>query len=319
MSFLKNKSILVTGGAGFVGTNLIRALLPLGCHISATFNRRLPRIVDSGIDFVRGDLTDRNFCRNAVKGIDYVFMCAANSSGASVMEEKPLTHVTPNVIMNSLMLEAAYEAGVKKFLFISSTTVYPLSDSPVKECDLLTAPVFDKYFCVAWMKIFSEKLCEMYAKKIKKPMPVIIIRSGNLYGPEDDFEWETSHALPALMRRAVERHDPLVIWGDGREVKDLIYIDDFIDGMLLAMEKIQDFDIINVASGEPTSLRNALNWILRYADYEDANVEYDLSKPQMMPWRMVDISKAKEVLGFQPKVSLAEGIKRTIDWYKKKK
>jgi GDP-L-fucose synthase len=157
--------------------------------------------------------------------------------------------------MNVNMLEAAYEAGVEKFLFMSSNTVYPLTDFPVKEDDV-TNEFYKSYHIVAWMKRFTEIICDMYASKINKPMKTIVVRPGNLYGPHDKFDWEKSKVIPALIRRAVEKHDPFEVWGDGMDLKDFLYIDDYIDGMLLAMEKLDDFQPINIANSYCQTIRN---------------------------------------------------------------
>lgn len=311
----QNKKVLVTGGAGFVGTNLLNRLLGLGAVLRASFHIKKPVVDDERIEYVQADLTDKEACQKLTEGIDYVFMCAANTSGAAVMERTPLVHVTPNVIMNTLMLDAAYQTKVKKFLFISSSTVYATCDHPVKESEAEGAQLFEKYFCVGWMKRFSELLCQMYSQKIKTPMPTVVIRPGNLYGPFDDFAWETSHVLAALMRKAVEGHQPLEVWGDGSEIKDFIYIDDFIEGMLLAMEKIETFDPVNIASGRPVSIKQALEAILEAADFSQAEVTYNTFKPTMIPKRLIDISKAKELFGFEAKTCFSEGIKKTVDWY----
>jgi GDP-L-fucose synthase len=261
------------------------------------------------------DLTRPDDCRKAVAGMDYVFMCAANTSGAAVMEKTPLVHLTPNLIMNALMLEASYEADVQKFLFISSNTVYPVTDQPAKEDDVINE-FYEKYFIVAWMKRFSEIMCEMYATKIKKPMATIVIRPANIYGPYDDFEWETSHVLPALIRRVVERHDPITVWGDGSDIKDFIYIDDMIDGLLLAMEKIEGHDYLNIASGKQYVLKELLNQIISIDGYKSAVINFDASKPTMIPRRLIDPSKANALLGFKTKTSIEEGLKKTIVWYR---
>ena len=216
--FFEKKKVLVTGGAGFVGTNLILKLLEKGAKVRATFHERPPQIKNSSIEFIKTDLTKPYDCKKVVKGMDLVFMCAANTSGASITENTPLLHVTPNVIMNALMLEASHKSGVQKFLYISSNAIYPVTDYPVKEEDM-NYKFYEKYFPVSWMKVFTEKMCEMYASKIKNPMATVVVRPGNIYGPYDDFAWETSHVLPALVRKVVERHIPLEVWGDGKDVK----------------------------------------------------------------------------------------------------
>lgn len=310
-----NANVLITGGAGFVGANLISRLLDLGANLTATLHKKDALIKDERVHYLTVDLRRPEDCAAAVAGADYVFMCAANSSGAQVMTRTPLVHLTPNVQMNVSILEAAYQAGVKKFFFISSSTVYPLTDYPVKEDDV-TNSFYEKYFIVAWMKRFTEIVCEMYASKIKQPMPICVVRPANIYGPLDDFAWETSHVIPALIRKVVERHNPLEVWGDGNDLKEFIYIDDFIDGMLLAMEKLDGFHIINLAAGRPATVRDVLYALLEIEGYHDANIVYNTSMPSMIPKRLIDPSKARELLGFDAKISLAEGLRRTVDWYK---
>lgn len=312
----KNANVLVAGGTSFVGINLIKRLLDLGANVSATLHQRDPILNDSRVRYIQGDLRISEDCAAAVAGIDYVFMCAANTSGAAVMAKTPLAHLTPNVLMNISMLDAAYQAEVKKFLFISSNTVYPLTDFAVGE-DHVTNEFYEKYFIVAWMKRFTEIVCEIYATKIAKPMKVCVVRPANIYGEFDDFEWETSHVIPALIRKVVERHKPVEVWGDGNDLKEFIYIQDFIDGMLLAMEKIEGFDPINIATGYPCTVKDVLNLLLKVDNFKDAHIVFDESKPTMIPKRLIDISKAKSLLGFEPKVSLEEGLKKTVSWYRK--
>jgi len=234
---LAGNNVLVIGGAGFIGSNLVNRLVVDSARVRATLHERAPYARNARAEYVRCDLLQPEDCARACTDMDYVFLCAANTSGAAVMETTPLVHLTPNVIMNARMLEAAYAAGVCKTLFISTNTVYPVSDQPVRETDV-TNEFFEKYFIVAWMKRFSEIMCEMYASKIKKPMQTVVVRPANVYGPMDDFARETSHVLPALIRRVVERHDPITVWGDGRDVKDFIYVDDLVQGLLLAMHRI---------------------------------------------------------------------------------
>ena len=318
--FYKDKNVLVTGSAGFTGHNLVKRLLKEGANVIGTLHKKAPpECLDTmKVGYISCDLTKPGHCEKVVKGVDYVFMCAANTSGAVVMENTPLAHVTPNVIMNSLMLEAAHKAGVKKFLFMSSTTVYPVSEKPLVEGDV-TDEFFHKYYCVGWMKRFSEVMCEMYSTKIKDPMTTIIIRPGNLYGDHDDFEWGTSHSTAALIRRVVERHNPLVVWGDGTDLKDLTYITDLVDGMIDAMEKLDEFIIINIAAGKSYTIKETLETILEADGYTDADVQYDPTKPVMIKSRLIDVSKAQKLLNFESKVDLKTGIKKTIEWYRSNK
>jgi len=314
--YFQSKNILVTGGAGFVGINLIEKLISLGANVTATLYNNSPLREYKDVKYIYSDLRKPEDCKKVCKNIDYVFMCAANTSGAKVMATNPLAHLTPNVLMNINMLEAAFNANVDKFLFISSNTVYPFTDYPVKEDDV-NNQFYESYHIVAWMKRFTEIVCDMYATRISKPMKTIVVRPGNLYGPYDKFEWEKSKVIPALIRRAIERHNPFVVWGDGMDLKDFLYIDDYISGMVLAMEKIDEFKPINIACGQPIKIREVLSHILTATDYNKVKVEYDSSKPSMIPKRLIDISLAGKELDWLPKVSIDEGISKTVAWYKK--
>lgn len=306
---------MVTGAAGFIGARLVQRLVREGAQVRGTLYKKDAVVRDDCVEYIRADLTHAEDCARACRDAEYVFLCAANTSGAAVMEKTPLVHLTPNLIMNARMLEAAYAASVRKTLFISSNTVYPVSDDPVKETDV-TNEFFEKYFIVAWMKRFTEIMCEMYATKIKKPMQTVVVRPANAYGPGDKFDWETSHVLPALIRRVVERHDPIRVWGDGRDIKDFIYVDDLVEGMLLAMEKIDGFEPVNLAGGRGHCLHDILDLILRLDGYAGARIEYDASKPTMIPKRLIDPSKARQVLGFEAATSMEAGLRKTIDWYR---
>lgn len=314
--FYKNKKVLITGGSGFIGSNLILKLLPTGAKIYATHHKKTPQIKHPKVNYIQVDLTKKADCKKVTKDMDLIFMCAAVTSGANVIEKTPLVHTTPNVIMNSLMLEAAHLNGVKKFLFISSNTVYPLTDFPVKETDV-NHELYEKYFPVAWMKLFTEKMCEMYATKIKNPMTTIVIRPGNVYGSYDDFEWETSHVIPALIRKVVERHNPLEVWGDGRDIKDFIYVGDLVEGLVKAMMKVESFNIFNIGGGKSITVRQILKHIIEVDSFKKPNIVFNSSKPTMIPIRLININKAKKVLQFTPKTHLKEGLAKTIHWYKK--
>lgn len=309
------KNVLVAGGSGFVGANLLKRLLGTDAQIRATLHNKPPVIQDDRIEYVTCDLRQEEDCLRVCQDVDYVFLCAAVTAGASIIQNRPLSLLTPNVLINLKVLEAAYACGVTKVLFISSNTVYPALDFPMAEGDV-THEFFGKYFVVGWMKRFCESACEMYATRIPKPMNTVVVRPANIYGPLDDFEWETSHVLPALIRRVVERHQPFQVWGDGMDIKDFIYVDDFVEGMLAAMVHTAPFDIFNIASGQQYRLRDLLETMFEVDGYKDVSVEYDTSKPTMIPKRLINPEKAKKVLHFSATTPIAEGLRKTMAWYR---
>ena len=151
------------------------------------------------------------------------------------MATKPLVHLTPNILMNMQILEAPHGAGVKKFLFFSTKTVYPLTDFVVKEDDV-TNEFFKTYHIIALMKRFTEIVCEIYAERIKESMKKVVVHPCNLYAQFDKYDWEKSKVIPALIRCTVKKHDPFMVWGDCMVLKEFLYIEDYIDSMLLVME-----------------------------------------------------------------------------------
>lgn len=315
----KGKKVLVAGGTGLVGTNLIKRLLPLGAKIRATMHEREPHKelhkAEGDLEFIRADLRKPEDCQRACEGMEYVFMCAAVIGGAGAMAARPLFNVTPNVVMNCYMMEAAYKVSVQKYLTFGSSTAYKESARTLKEYEMFDGEPYDKYFRIGWVMRFKEKLCEMYSK-LERPMPSIVLRPTNIYGPHDNYDLATSHVTPSMIRKVAERHDPIEVWGVGKEVRDLVYVDDVINAVLLAMEKVETYDPINVALGRGYSVSEILQTALEVDGYTDARIVYNTEKPTMIPERYVDIKKARRLLGWEPKTDLREGIRKTIEWYK---
>lgn len=218
--------------------------------------------------------------------------------------------------MNINMAEAAYEAKVKKFIFISSNTVYPQVNFPVKEKNA-SFNFFDKYYVVGWMKRFSEIVMNIYGQRIKNNyMKTIIVRPGNLYGAHDKFDPIKSKVIPSLIRKVVKKQNPLTVWGDGKDLKDFLHIDDFTDAILKIIKNTNNSVELNIASGKGYTIREVLNLILKIEQF-NPKINFDRSMPTMIPKRLIDIAKAKKIINFKPKISLEEGLKRTILWYKK--
>jgi GDP-L-fucose synthase len=313
----KDKSVLVTGGAGFIGTNLIQRLLARGAKVRATLHQRPAQIDDPRVEWIPTDLTDGAACHRVAAGIDYVFLCAANTSGAAVMTANPLAHVTPNVLMNAQMLEAAYQARVQKLLFISSSAAYPESgDRPVREEEMFLGDPPAVYYAVGWMKRYTEILCQTYATKIKNPMPIVVIRPSNLFGPFDKFDFGRSHVTAASLRKVVERHHPIEVWGTGEDVRDLIYVNDFITALLSAMETSEAFAVYNIGAGQGFTVNQVLRLLLELDGYPEAPVVHNAAKPSTIPIRLLDVSRAEARLGFKASTDLRTGLSRTLDWYR---
>lgn len=316
-TFFLKKNVLVAGGIGFIGINLIKELLDLGAKVTATYHKKKPFIFTNEVNYIPADLTHKNDCLKACSNQEYVFMCAAKSSGAGVMDKTPLVHLTPNIIMNSLILESSYECRVKKLMFISSNTVYPNKDYPMKETDV-DYTLYDKYFTVGWMKLFSEKMCEMYSKVLKNKLPTLILRPSNLYGPFDKYIWSQSKVIAASIRKVLENNDPIEVWGDGNDIKDFLYIEDFIEFSLRLFIYKNDFDIVNVASGIQITVKDIVEHLLKIENKKQTKITYNLSKPQMIPKRLISIEKLNKLLiPNKPKFNIQTGLKKTVSWYKR--
>lgn len=318
MSYYKDKRVLVAGSTGLAGMALTRRLQEAGARVRALVHTTPPPVKYPNVEYAAADLTRPEDCARVVKDMEIVFMCAANTSGAATISAKPLVHVTPNIIKNALMLEASFLAGVKKFMYLSSTTSYPdKGDVPVTEEDMFVGDPPDIYFPVGWMKRYTEKLCRLYSEKLKVGrMTAQVLRPTNIYGPFDDFRWETSHVLAALIRKVIERQNPLEVWGTGDDVRDLIYVEDLADACLSIMEKSEGYNPVNVGLGKGYTVKEMLKLICEIDGYRDAPIVFNTSKPQMIAKRLVDVSKAERVFGFKAKTGLPEGIRKTIAWYR---
>lgn len=314
----KNVKVLVAGGTGFLGGALIDRLLVEGATIRATCFQRGPNRQHERLEWMQADLRAPSACAQAVAGVDYVFLCAANTAGAAVMVETPLVHVTPNVVMNAHLLEAAYQANVKKFLFFSSGAAYPDlgEEHRLAEGDMFKGDPPEVYFPVGWMKRYTEILCRTYSEKIKRPMPTVVVRPSNVYGPGDKFDFARSHVTAAQIRRVIERQRPIQVWGTGEDVRDLIYVDDFIEGVMRAFAQERNFLTVNIASGEAYSVKDIVQTAIRVDGFDDAEVVFDTTKPRTIGKRLFDVSFARDLLDFKPGVSLEEGFRRTIAWYR---
>ncbi len=309
-------SILITGGSGLVGQNLTAYLVNKGYkNIRVHLHSRKPRIMYPEVEYVYGNLTKYEDCLEVTKNIDVVVHAAASTSNAVDTVSDPLAHVTPNVAMNNFLIDASYRNEVKKYVFISSNTVYPKNnDEPVYEYDYLYGSIYPAYYPVGWMKRYAEIQCDLYSNYLTKKMITVIVRPANLYGPHDKFDFAKCHVTPASIRKVADNLNPIPVWGDGQELRDLLYIDDFIEALELIIDKQETYDVFNIGSNQVYSVLDVLNTMKTLVGNTN-EIEFISGKPSMIPVRRINSDKVRTTFDWKPKVTLEEGLLRTYNWY----
>jgi len=315
MGFHSGRKVLVAGGTGFVGTHMVEALLAEGADVRITKHKREPIIRDPRVEMVQADLNQLDDCLNAMDGIQDVYHCAGAVSAASVTVNDPMGPITDNTILTARIMQAAVQAKIDRMLIFSSSTAYPETEHPVHEDELWGGDVPTVYHGYGWMRRYFERMAEFVTQR--SDVKVALVRPTAIYGPYDDFDPKTSHVIPALIRRALDREAPYVVWGTGDEQRDFLHVKDLVTGCLLMMEKYATCTPVNIGLGEVVTVKDIVQAILSATDYTDADVEFDATKPTTIKKRTVDVCRAKEVLGFQPTYTLQSGLKDTVDWYKK--
>lgn len=317
----KESKILITGGSGLVGQNLTNRLYNQGYkNLRVNLHIRDVRNQLENVEYTRFDLGLHSECLEATKDVDVVIHAAASTSNAVDTVVDPLAHVTPNVAMNNFLIDASWRNNVKHYLFISSNTVYPpKGDEPVVETDFLFDEPYPVYFPVGWMKRYAEVQCELYAKYLPRKMKCTVIRPANLFGPHDKYDFNKCHVTPATIRKVADKMNPIPIWGDGSELRDLLYIDDFVEALQVVIEnETEMFEIYNIGSNKVYSVLEVLEEMKKIANF-DAPIEFVKGKPSMIPTRKIDSNKIKNKLGWSSKTELSEGLKLSYDWYLKHK
>lgn len=307
----RNSRALVCGGAGFIGEAIKHALVAQGQHeVTATLHTADPEQYDVTVRYPECDLTSRVGWRQAMETAqpDTIFMCAGVTGGSGKFALDPLSFVHDNLVMHALMFKAAAEHGVKRIVALSSTTGYPHSPFAMRETEYHTGALYPAYFNPGHTRRFIERLSEMYADKIE----TVWMRVSNCYGPGDNFDPVTSHVIAATVRKVAERQDPIIIWGDGTNVRDAVYIDDVVTAALLC--ETAPPGAYNFAEGYGMSVTAIAHQLAAHAMYEP-HLEYDLTRPAQIPTRLLDTTKARTVLGWQPTVMMRDGLRKTLDWY----
>ena len=307
------QSVLICGATGFIGRNLVEHFATTnGCEIHAVWHRR-PSYEVPGVIWHYADLRNPTQVEQLLQGTDIVIQAAATTSGAKDITSRPYIHVTDNALMNSVLLRSAYDYGVKHFVFFSCTVMYPSSERALREEDF-DGNITPRYFGVGWTKVYIEKMCEFYAGLGRTRHTVI--RHSNVYGPHDKFDLEHSHVFGATVTKVMSAREKVVIWGKGEEKRDLLHVRDLVRFVDLALERQKiAFGRYNCGLGEAVSVRQLCDRIVA-ASRRPLKLEHDLSQPSI-PFNLhLNCSKAEKELGWRPAISLDEGIRDTLDWWR---
>jgi len=310
--------VLVCGATGFIGRNLIERLSARDdMEVYGTYFKTQPiGSITHGdkVSFANVDLTNADQVNRVIEGKDIVIQAAAVTSGARDIVTKPYIHVTDNAVMNSLIFRACYESKVDHVVFFSCSTMYPNQEIPVKEEDF-DYRIIDKYFGVGWTKVYIEKMCEFYPRISNTKYTAI--RHSNIYGPHDKYDLERSHVFGATVTKVMNAKDgKVVVWGDGSEERDLLYVSDLVDFVERVLEYQEaPFELINVGYGSSVSIKHLVERIIEISGIE-LTIEFDTTKPTIKFSVTMDIEKARKRYGWEPKVSLEDGIRKTLSWYR---
>lgn len=313
---MSKRRVLVCGATGFIGRNVAERLAARGdLEVTGTYLRSEPYAFP-GLTLVRADLRHEADVDRVVEGTDIIVQAAATTSGAKDIVTKPFIHVTDNAVMNSLVFRAAFEKKVKHVVFFSCTVMYPSRDTPVRETDFdANAELNRNYFGVGWTKVYLEKMSEFYSRLGGQRYTVI--RHSNIYGPYDKYDLERSHVFGATVTKVMTATGgKITVWGTGEERRDLLHVDDLVSFVELAMDRQKDpFLLCNVGAGRAVSVAELVAMMVK-ASGRDLAIEHDLSKPTIKTALCLDCARARQALGWEPKVLLEDGIRRTFDWYR---
>ena len=307
----KNKRVLVIGGTGMIGRELVLMLLKLGAFVRVA-SLDDPSRAPQGVEFIKADLTESTSCNKVCDGMEYVFNLAGVKGSPLVCQTNPVEFFDNTILFSLNILKAAYRAKVQRFLFTSSIGVYAPSEIFREDDVWKTFPSRNDWFA-GWAKRMGELQVEAY--KIQYDWKdIAIVRPANVYGNYDNFSPNDAMVIPSLIRRAVDGENPLVVWGDGTPVRDFIHARDVAKGMLLVMEKMPEKPV-NLGSGIGVTIKEIAENVCKYVHGDEKALVWDATKPSGDKKRLMDTSYAQS-LGFAPEISIEDGIKETIAWYK---
>jgi nucleoside-diphosphate-sugar epimerase len=331
-----NANVLVTGGASFIGSHLVDTLIKKGAFVkvaddfsSGSFSNLEYDLKESqdgvwrfeNLVVLRGNLKDRSFTRQVLEGIDVVFHLAAAHGGRGYIHTHPADCST-NMALDGIVFEEAYNTGVERICYASSACVYPSYLQEESGSHYLLSEgdanpfVRDKALAdleYGWAKLMGEMTLKAFHKQYG--MKTASVRIFTAYGPREN----ETHAIIALIAKALVKMDPYVIWGNGEQDRNFTYVQDIVDAMILAAEHITDGSPINAGRDDRVTINEAIGSIFDIVGWRPTKVDRDLSKPQGVASRAADLSLSRQLLGWEPKVGYVEGFDRTIEWYRNHK
>ena len=303
-----NSKVYVAGNTGLVGSAIIRMLKSKGyTNILSTPH--------SNWDLRSQEDVNRFFRINKP---DYVFLAAAKVGGIGANSEQPADFIYDNLMIQTNIIDAAYRHGVKKLLFLGSSCIYPkFPKMPITEDQLMTSELEPSNDAYAIAKIAGVKMCQAYRKQYG--FNAIAVMPTNLYGPGDNFDHNSSHVLPAMISKFhgsldKSEHWEVELWGDGSPMREFLHVDDLAEACYTCMETYDDSELINIGTGEDVTIKELAETIKDVVGYEN-NIKWDTDKPNGTPRKVLNVDKIKS-LGWEPKISLRQGIESTYEWYK---
>ena len=305
---LSNKKVLVTGAHGFLGKHLVKNLLE---------KRKVPRENLFLPTFEELDLRKWENCQEAVKGQDIVIHLAAKVGGIGLNREIPSEMFYDNAIMGIQLMEAGRQAKVEKFVTLGTICCYPkFTPVPFKEEDLWNG--YPEETNAPYGLAKKMLLIQSQAYRQQYGFNAIFLMPVNLYGPGDNFDPRSSHVIPAIIKKVAdakkEGKNYVEIWGTGMATREFLYVEDATEGILLATEKYDKPEPVNLGSGMEISIKDSTELICKLMDFK-SEIRWDTTKPDGQPRRMLDTTRAEKEFGFRAKTDFKEGLKKTIEWY----
>jgi len=322
MDFWHNKKVLVTGGAGLIGSYLSELLVAQRAEVRVVDNLQRGRManleaIKDRVTFYNLDLTRQDHCEKAMEGQEIVFNLAAKVTGIGYNLGHHTDMFMSNLMLQCVPLAAAAKVGVKKCIEVSTACVYPHDARvPTPETEGQRGDPEPTNRGYGWAKRMGERMAEFCNAESKTK--VIVVRPFNAYGPRDYFDEETSHAIPALIKKIVSKENPIKVWGSGNQSRVFVYAKDIAYCMMCIAEKVDDLYPINIGHDREVTMREVVE-MLQELTGSKAAVEYMTSRPEGYPRRASDTTRLKSLIGYVPDTPLEEGLKATLEWYRHNK